>query len=328
MTPADLMRAIVPVFPPSDSTVVRGGSLEGEPSPGGLYCSPSKFFLLFDTNEDGYISFSEYIFLVTLLSIPVPDVAAAIRMFDLDNDGKIDRSEFKKVMKLMQGWNRQGAAQRGGLRPGFKTRQSADDGGLIEYLFGKDDNGYMYLDEFENFVKELHEEIIRLEFMHYDHQSQGSISARDFALSMIAAAEIGRLNSYLDRVDELGKDPIFNDIHISFEEFRSFVQLRKKLHPLSLAISSSGEAYGSLSKTNFQQAADRVCGVPITENVAEVIFFIFDTNRDGSLCTEEFLGVLDRREGDICWPRESGLVHYANCLWNCAKNCRSTWLCG
>lgn len=59
MTPADLMRAIVPVFPPSEATRVREGCLKGECSPGELQCAPSEFFMLFDTDNDGYISFAE-----------------------------------------------------------------------------------------------------------------------------------------------------------------------------------------------------------------------------------------------------------------------------
>jgi hypothetical protein len=59
MTPADLMRAVVPVFPPSESGRVREGSLRGEQVPGTLHCDPSEFFMLFDTNSDGLISFPE-----------------------------------------------------------------------------------------------------------------------------------------------------------------------------------------------------------------------------------------------------------------------------
>lgn len=59
MTPADLMRAVVPVFPPSESNLVREGYLRGERDPGELQCAPSEFFMLFDTNSDGLISFKE-----------------------------------------------------------------------------------------------------------------------------------------------------------------------------------------------------------------------------------------------------------------------------
>jgi len=59
MLPGDLMRAVVPVFPPSESTIVREGRLRGERSPGELHCAPSEFFMLLDTNSDGLISFAE-----------------------------------------------------------------------------------------------------------------------------------------------------------------------------------------------------------------------------------------------------------------------------
>ena len=59
MKPADLMRAVVHVFPPSESDYIRYGSLRGERVPSALHCTPSKFFMLFDTNDDGLISFPE-----------------------------------------------------------------------------------------------------------------------------------------------------------------------------------------------------------------------------------------------------------------------------
>ncbi|CAN6318855.1 unnamed protein product [Urochloa humidicola] len=68
--------------------------------------------MLFDTNGDGVISFSE----------------------------KIDKDEFKKVMTLMQSYNRQGAAHRDGLCFGHMVGQPVENGGLVEYLFGQDGN--------------------------------------------------------------------------------------------------------------------------------------------------------------------------------------------
>lgn len=61
MKPADLMRAVVPVFPPSESNLVRDGYLGGERNPGELHCAPSDFFMLFDVDNDGLISFKEWV---------------------------------------------------------------------------------------------------------------------------------------------------------------------------------------------------------------------------------------------------------------------------
>ncbi|KAJ0989515.1 hypothetical protein J5N97_007871 [Dioscorea zingiberensis] len=319
MSPADLMRAVVPVFPPSESNMVRDGHLRGEQHPGNLNCAPSNFFMLFDTNNDGLISFAEYIFFITLLSIPEASFSVAFKMFDLDHNGEIDRDEFKKVMTLMRSYNRQGTSHRDGLRIGLKVGMSVENGGLLEYFFGKDGNGCLKHDKFVQFLRDLHDEIVRLEFQHYDYHSSGTISSVDFALSMVASADINHINKFLDRVDELNNNALLKDMCISFEEFKAFAELRKRLQPLTLAIFSFGKVNGLLTKKDFQRAASHVCGISMTDNVVDIIFHVFDANRDGSLSAEEFLTALQRRETDIRQPSATGFMSLFSCCLNCAK---------
>ncbi|KAM6553267.1 hypothetical protein CsatB_014029 [Cannabis sativa] len=245
MKPADLMRAVVPVFPPSESDRVREGFLRGERVSGELHCAPSNFFMLFDTNNDGLISFAEYILFVTLLKIPDSSFSVAFKMFDLDNNGLI----------------------------------------------------------------------LWLEFSHYDHKSQGTISAKDFALSLVASADINHINKLLNRVDKIETEPRLADIRITFEEFKEFANLRKQLQSFSLAIFSYGEVKSSLTKMDFQRAASQVCGVSVTNNVVDIIFHVFDANCDGRLSVNEFLTVLQRREGDSSEGGYRGLI---SCWLNCA----------
>ncbi|CAM0945274.1 unnamed protein product [Alopecurus aequalis] len=281
MLPADLMRAVVPVFPPSDSNVVREGRLRGERNPGELQCAPSDFFMLFDTNGDGLISFSEYIFFVTLLSIPESSFSVAFKMFDLDHSGEIDKEEFKKVMTLMRSYNRQGAAHRDGLRIGLK--------------------------------------IVRLEFSHYDTKSSKTISAKDFALSMVASADMNHINKLLDRVDDFDESPDVKDLRITFEEFKAFADLRRRLEPFAMAIFSYGKVNGLLTKQDLKRAATHVCGVDLTDKVVDVIFHVFDANCDGNLSSEEFLRALQRRESNIRQPTTPGLMGVLACWLNCTK---------
>ncbi|KAL8094660.1 hypothetical protein AgCh_036260 [Apium graveolens] len=323
MTPADLMRAIVPVFPPSEATRVREGCLKGECSPGELQCAPSEFFMLFDTDNDGYISFAEYIFFVTLLSIPESSFSVAFKMFDLDNNGEIDKEEFKKVMNLMRTQNRHVSRHRDGFRYGLKVSGSVDNGGLLEYFFGKDGKACLEHGRFVKFLEDLHEEILRLEFRHYDYNSRGAISAKDFALSMVASADMKHIDKFLDIVNELDNEPRLRDIRITFEEFKNFDELRKKLRPLSMAIFSYGRMNGLLTKADFQRAASQVCGVLLSDNVVDMIFYVFDANRDGTLSSKEFLSVLQRREGDGALPREPGIMGLLTCWLSCTKNCSS-----
>ena len=99
---------------------------------------------------------------------------------------------------------------------------------------------------------------MKLEFSHYDHKSHGTISAKDFALSLVASADISHINKLLDRVDEIQTKPHLADIRVTFEEFRDFAKLRKKLESFSLAIFSYGKVNGTLTKTDFQRAASQV----------------------------------------------------------------------
>nr|KJB65881.1 hypothetical protein B456_010G116800 [Gossypium raimondii] len=221
MRPADLMRAIVPVFPPSESHLVRDGYLSGERSPGELRCDPSELFMLFDMDTDGLISFKEYIFFVTLLSIPESSFSIAFKMFDVDNNEEIDKEEFKKVMALMRANNRQGAVHRDGLRTGLKVTGSVEDGGLVEYFFGKDGKARLQHDKFIEFMRKLQ---------------------------------------------------------------------------------------------------DEVCGISLTDNIVEIIFHVFDTNRDGHLSSDEFVRVLLKRERDIAQPVESGIFGLLSCCWHCSNN--------
>ncbi|CAL9028173.1 unnamed protein product [Prunus brigantina] len=308
MTPADLMRAVVSVFPPSESTRVREGSLRGEKVPGQLQCAPSKFFMLFDTDGDGLISFPEFIFFVTLLSIPEASFTVAFKMFDLDNSGDIDREEFNKVMALMRSQSKQN-------KDGHRLKVSVEDGGLLEHFFGKDGKRSLKHETFVKFFRDLHNEILRLEFSHYDYKEQGTISAKDFALSLVASADISDTNKLLDRVDELDNDPRLKDIKITYKEFKDFAELRKNLQSFSLAIFSYGEVNGVLTKKDLQRAASQVCGISVPNNVIDIIFHVFDANGDGDLSANEFVRVLQRRGGEVSQTGFRGLL---SCWLNCA----------
>lgn len=59
----------------------------------------------------------------------------------------------------MRSYNRQGASHNNGLRIGLKVGGSIENGGLVEYFFGKDGKGCLQLDKFVQFLRDLHDEV-------------------------------------------------------------------------------------------------------------------------------------------------------------------------
>ena len=75
---------------------------------------------------------------------------------------------------------------------------------------------------------------------------------------MVASADMSHLDRLLERVDGLDNDPRFNDVRITFEDFKNFAELRKQLLPFSLALFSFGKVNGLLTRDDFQRAASQV----------------------------------------------------------------------
>jgi hypothetical protein len=60
-------------------------------------------------------------------------------------------------------------------------------------------------------------QITKLEFAHYDWKNEGTISAQDFALSMVAAADMEYLGPLLARVDKLAQESAFDVSRFCFK---------------------------------------------------------------------------------------------------------------
>ncbi|DBA98639.1 TPA: hypothetical protein ACH3X1_014425 [Trebouxia sp. C0004] len=172
MRPENLLSSLVAIYPPEGSSVERAGYLPGERAPTGDV-SPrmdSKFFQMFDVDGDGLISYTEYLLLITFLSIPVEDVRMIFEMFDSNDDSTMDIQEFETITSNLR---RQGK-NAGVTRTGFKDRPEDNNRGLFLYFFGEDSKKRMQLKSFDDFLKGLHDEIVRLEFAHYDFKNQVS----------------------------------------------------------------------------------------------------------------------------------------------------------
>lgn len=74
----------------------------------------------------------------------------------------LDRDEFKEVMRRMRERTRQGLAQQNTLHSALNVSTAIENGGLVEQFFGKDGQKQLPHEEFEKFLRQLHDEVRKL----------------------------------------------------------------------------------------------------------------------------------------------------------------------
>ena len=301
MTSLDLMRAAVPVFQPVSSSTIRSGCLGGEHKDAAFSSlssgSKSNFFDLFDTDSDGLISFPEYIFFITLLSLSENEVKSTFQKFDRDGSGKLCRIEFNAMMRAMRRSTSRGNGS--GQRTGLKsTNPDVIGNGLVHYLFGDPAKEHkLSFEQFESFLRRIKNEIDSLEFQHYDYTNCGSISIQDFGYSVVAGANVRRMQYFIDRASRL----VSNEIgtcgeRVTKEQFLAFCRiLKREGTEFQLKIKNHMQSGGKLTKEYFRSTAME-CGAMLSSAQVDVIFFIFDVDGDGELSPDELLDVVCRRE--------------------------------
>jgi hypothetical protein len=113
-----------------------------------------------------------------------------------------------KMMNTMRRSTSRGKAT--GLRTGLKATNVDDlSGGLVHYLFGDPGKEHkLSLKEFESFLHKLRSEIDELEFKHYDLTNAGSISVQDFGYSVVAGANVRRMQYFIERTAKLASSTV------------------------------------------------------------------------------------------------------------------------
>ena len=310
MTPVDFMLAITPVAT-QDRSVAS------------LTAEAIALFSEFDINSDGLISFAEYIFFVTLLSIPENQFEIAFKMFDTNHDGTVDADEFSTVMEMMKNKTAVGQHARGGARSFTDARSGnefADTCRGIKAFFGDDGSGSVSFENFVAYMKRLRTSIMHIEFDYYDINKSGTIPATAFALSVIGYAKTKDVSGYLGRIHTL-PDEIKN-VQFTFEEFKAFNRFLQSIDDVALAITLYGDAAGgSITAADFAHAARAVAGVELHPTQIALMIHLFDHDADGSLDPEELAVILaERANRGLTRPRTIGLFEKLACCKKCLLN--------
>ncbi|XP_076625576.1 calcium uptake protein 3, mitochondrial-like isoform X3 [Colletes latitarsis] len=263
--------------------------------------------------DKGIVSYTEYLFLLSILIKPKTGFHIAFNMFDTDGNERVDKTEFLVMEKVFShAWRgRHGTETKENLEhlterqttpeeiqvqyidddQGLQRRHSVDTT-LMVHFFGKDGTNELKYEDFKGFMENLQQEVLELEF-HEFSKGRDTISELDFAKILLRY-------TYLD-TDEYDKylDRIFQNtelqIGITFEEFRRFYQFLNNIDDFSIAMRMYTLADHPISKDEFQRAVKICTGSLLSNHMIDTVFVLFDEDGDGQLSYKEFIAIMKDR---------------------------------
>ncbi|XP_063218912.1 calcium uptake protein 1 homolog, mitochondrial isoform X2 [Bacillus rossius redtenbacheri] len=280
--------------------------------------------IFYKLGSSGLITFSDYIFLLTVLSTSRRHFEIAFRMFDLNGDGDVDSEEFEKVATLIRQQTSIGSRHRDHANTGntFKGVNSA----LTTYFFGPQMNQKLTIEKFLEFQHQLQREILSLEFQRKGPDENGNISEADFTELLLAYAGYPQKKKarMLKRVKKMFKE---NSLGISRDDYLKFFHFLNNINDVDTALTFYHIAGASIDQATLKHVAKTVAHVDLSDHVISVVFTIFDENLDGQLSNREFVAVMKNRLlRGLEKPKDTGFVKLIQSVIKCAKETKPTLL--
>ncbi|XP_050077506.1 calcium uptake protein 1 homolog, mitochondrial-like isoform X2 [Anopheles maculipalpis] len=325
MTPYDFLRAITPgMKQPEGLGLDQYKRYDAKSVSTRLDLHLDSDSIFYKLGAYGLISFSDYIFLLTVLSTSRRHFEIAFRMFDLNGDGDVDSEEFEKVANLIRQQTSIGNRHRDHANTGntFKGVNSA----LTTYFFGPKNDEKLTIEKFLDFQQQLQREILTLEFLRKNPDENGNISEADFAELLLAYAGYPQKKKVkkIKRVKKRFRD---HGSGISKEDYLNFFHFLNNINDVDTALTFYHIAGASIDQDTLKHVARTVALVELSSHVIDVVFTIFDENMDGQLSNREFVAVMKNRLlRGLEKPKDTGFVKLMHSILKCAKDTKPVLL--
>ncbi|EDV59186.1 calcium uptake protein 1 homolog, mitochondrial isoform X4 [Drosophila erecta] len=325
MTPEDFLRSIYPGIKQPDGLGLDQYRRYDPKSVGEqLNLHLEKNSIFYKLGSYGLITFSDYIFLLTVLSISRRHFEIAFRMFDLNGDGDVDCEEFEMVATLVRQQTSMGTRHRDHANTGntFKGVNSA----LITYFFGPNMDEKLTIEKFLDFQEQLQREILSLEFERKEPNDEGNITEADFAELLLAYAgyPLKKKQKKLKRVKRRFRD---HGKGISKQDYLDFFHFLNNINDVDTALTFYHIAGASIDQQTLQHVAKTVAMVNLSDHVVDVVFTIFDENNDNQLSNKEFISVMKNRvQRGLEKPKDTGFLKMMRSVFKCAKETKPVLL--
>ncbi|XP_036402345.1 calcium uptake protein 1, mitochondrial isoform X1 [Megalops cyprinoides] len=274
--------------------------------------------IFYKLGECGLISFSDYIFLTTVLSTPQRNFEIAFKMFDLNGDGEVDMEEFEQVQSIIRSQTSMGMRHRDRSTTGNTLKTGGCSSALTTYFFGADLRGKLTIGSFLEFQRKLQHDVLKLEFERND-PADGRITERQFGGMLLAYSGV---QSRKLKVMQKGLKKMFKDGQgITFEEVENFFTFLKNVNDVDTALSFYHMAGASIDKATMKQVARTVAKVELSDHVCDVVFALFDCDGNGELSNKEFIAIMKQRlMRGLEKPKDMGFTRLVRAMWKCAQD--------
>ncbi|XP_049817095.1 calcium uptake protein 3, mitochondrial isoform X2 [Aethina tumida] len=282
---------------------------------------------LFRTLRDkGIISYTEYLFLLSVLTKPQSGFRIAFNMFDTDGNERVDKNEFLVMEKIFshawkgkRGLSSDGESEKISIQEQYVDdeqglqRKHVVDTSLLVHFFGAKGTTDLNFESFKRFMLHLQTEVLELEFSEFS-KGLPTISEVDFAKILLRYTylDTDEYDMYLDRLLDRIKDPQ----GITFEEFYVFCQFLNNLDDFSIAMRMYTLADHPICKDEFHRAVKICTGTNLSPHLVNTVFAIFDDDGDGLLSYREFIAIMKDRlhRGFKSYAKNEGWEAFKTCI--------------
>uniref|UniRef100_W5KH13 Mitochondrial calcium uptake 2 n=1 Tax=Astyanax mexicanus TaxID=7994 RepID=W5KH13_ASTMX len=227
--------------------------------------------------DGGLISYTEYLFLLTILTKPQTGFDIAFKMLDIDGNEHVDKKEFEKVQYLLH------CLYQGGVDDEPSTTLQA-------FFFGRKGQNKLQYKEFHRFMEDLQAEVQEMEFLQFS-KGMDTMRREDFAEWLLYYTNEEDNDVYLENM----RKRIPTGESITFDEFKAFCLFANNLEDFILSMKMIAEANRPIGMAQFERAVKITTGQELSENVLDTVFKIFDLDGDNCLSHKEFIAVMKDR---------------------------------